>query len=98
MQLLDLERYVPLERCRLVRYDDYSETLDQSFEEQEVGGRRRGRGGRGGEEEGGERRRGMGNKAGRREGWMHNWKGGEEGRFGMSVRCDIVLLSYRTFH
>ena len=38
MQLLDLERYVPLERCRLVRYDDYSETLDQSFEEQEVGG------------------------------------------------------------
>ena len=38
MQLLDLERYVPLERCRLVRYDDYSETLDQSFEGQEVMG------------------------------------------------------------
>ena len=75
MQLLDLERYVPLERCRLVRYDDYSETLDQSFEEQEVGGGRRGRGGgeegrreerggegRRGEERGGEGRRGMGNR------------------------------------
>ena len=37
------------------------------------------------EERGGEGRRGMGNKAGRREGWMHNWKGGEEGRFGMSI-------------
>ena len=37
MQLLDLERYVSLERCRLVKYDDYSETLDQSFEDQEVG-------------------------------------------------------------
>ena len=38
LQLLDLERYVPLERCRLVKYDDYSETLDQSFEGQEVMG------------------------------------------------------------
>ena len=38
LQLLDLERYVPLERCRLVRYDDYSEALDQSFEGQEVMG------------------------------------------------------------
>ena len=37
LQLLDLERYVSLERCRLVKYDDYSETLDQSFEDQEVG-------------------------------------------------------------
>ena len=42
MQLLDLERYVSLERCRLVKYDDYSETLDQSFEDQEVGGGRKG--------------------------------------------------------
>ena len=53
MQLLDLERYVSLERCRLVKYDDYSETLDQSFEDQEVGKEgRRGReeGRRGGEE------------------------------------------------
>ena len=38
LQLLDLERYVPLERCRLVKYDDCSETLDQSFEGHEVMG------------------------------------------------------------
>ena len=57
MQLLDLETYVPLERCRLVKYDDYSETLDQSFEDQEVG------------EEGGEEgRRRLGWWEGRMEG------------------------------
>ena len=64
MQLLDLERYVPLERCRLVRYDDYSETLDQSFEEQEVGGGRRGRGGG---EEGRRKERGGGEERKRGE-------------------------------
>ena len=48
MQLLDLERYVSLERCRLVKYDDYSETLDQSFEDQEVGVEGGGEGGEGG--------------------------------------------------
>ncbi len=26
---------IPLEQCRLVRYDEYSETLDQSFEYKE---------------------------------------------------------------
>lgn len=36
LQALELKKYVPLERCRLVKYDEYSETLDQSFEEQEV--------------------------------------------------------------
>ena len=55
MQLLDLERYVSLERCRLVKYDDYSETLDQSFEDQEVG------------EEGGEEER-RGGREGRKGG------------------------------
>ena len=34
---MDFSSYVPIERCRLVRYDDYSETLDQSFETTEVG-------------------------------------------------------------
>ena len=28
--------YVPIERCRLVKYDDYSETMDQSFDLEEV--------------------------------------------------------------
>ena len=28
---------VPVDRCRLVRYDEYMETLDQSFDEKEVG-------------------------------------------------------------
>ena len=36
-QMLDLKRYVPLEHCRLVKYDRFSKTLEQSFEEQEVG-------------------------------------------------------------
>ena len=37
-QLLGLkERDISLERCRLVKYDEYSETLDQSFEFGEVG-------------------------------------------------------------
>ena len=66
MQLLDLETYVPLERCRLVKYDDYSETLDQSFEDQEVG------------EEGGE----VGRKGGEEVGEEVGEEGGEEGRKG----------------
>ena len=33
---LELKDLVPLERCRLVKYDEYTEALDQSFEEQEV--------------------------------------------------------------
>ena len=28
---------VPVERCRLVRYDEYTETLDQSFDDDPVG-------------------------------------------------------------
>ena len=36
MQILELKNHVPLERCRLVKYDEYTETLDQSFDEQEV--------------------------------------------------------------
>ena len=35
-QLLGLEGVVPLDRCRLVRYDEYTETLDQSFDENQV--------------------------------------------------------------
>ena len=35
--MLDLKRYVPLERCRLVKYDHFSKILEQSFEKQEVG-------------------------------------------------------------
>lgn len=35
--MLDLKRYAPLERCRLVKYDHFSKTLEQSFEKQEVG-------------------------------------------------------------
>ena len=35
-QLLELKSCVPMERCRLVRYDEYMETLDQSFDEPEV--------------------------------------------------------------
>ena len=27
---------VPVERCRLVRYDEYTETLDQSFDDNKV--------------------------------------------------------------
>ena len=27
---------VPLEQCRLVKYDEYSETMEQSFDGQEV--------------------------------------------------------------
>jgi len=39
LQLLGLSRVLPLERCRLVRYDEYSETLDQSFDyDEQVGG------------------------------------------------------------
>ncbi len=35
-QLLGLKDHVPLEQCRLVKYDEYTETLDQSFENTEV--------------------------------------------------------------
>lgn len=35
-QLQNLEGVVPLERCRLVRYDEYTETLDQSFDDNPV--------------------------------------------------------------
>eukprot|EP00731_Ephydatia_muelleri_P029733 Em0021g256a len=34
-KLLELKSCVPMERCRLVRYDEYMETLDQSFDEPE---------------------------------------------------------------
>ena len=32
LQVLGLTRLVALERCRLVRFDEYTETLDQSFD------------------------------------------------------------------
>lgn len=35
-QLLGLTDLVPLEQCRLVKYDEYTETMDQSFEETQV--------------------------------------------------------------
>ena len=74
LQALELKKYVPLERCRLVKYDEYSETLDQSFEEQEVG-RRCGLGrGRGGED------RGEMGLVG--EGWLRKRAGEERGQMG----------------
>ena len=33
---MELEGEVPVEHCRLVRYDKYTETLDQSFDEHPV--------------------------------------------------------------
>ena len=35
-QLLELKDVVSVRRCRLVRYDDYTECLDQSFDDSEV--------------------------------------------------------------
>ena len=35
-QLLGLSDLVPLERCRLVKFDDYSENLDESFDDSVV--------------------------------------------------------------
>lgn len=32
VQNLQLTRLVPIERCRLVKFDEYTETLDQSFD------------------------------------------------------------------
>ena len=34
---MELAPHVPKDRCRLVKYDDYSETMDQSFDLDEVG-------------------------------------------------------------
>ena len=34
-KVLELKSCVPIERCRLVRYDEYVETLDQSFDDPE---------------------------------------------------------------
>jgi ubiquitin carboxyl-terminal hydrolase 47 len=34
-KILELQDVVPVSRCRLVRYDEYSECLDQSFDENE---------------------------------------------------------------
>ena len=34
---MKLAPHIPIERCRLVKYDDYSETMDQSFDLDEVG-------------------------------------------------------------
>lgn len=35
-QVMELSPHVPIERCRLVKYDDYTETLDESFDSEEV--------------------------------------------------------------
>ena len=35
-QVMELSPHVPIERCRLVKYDDYTETLDESFDPVEV--------------------------------------------------------------
>ena len=40
-QLLEFEAVLPVARCRLVKYDEYTETLDQSFEGIEVSDRER---------------------------------------------------------
>ena len=36
-RLMKLGDVVPLDRCRLVKYDDYTETFDQSLDLDEVG-------------------------------------------------------------
>ena len=34
---MKLAPYIPMGRCRLVKYEDYSEAMDQSFDLDEVG-------------------------------------------------------------
>ena len=36
LELLELRREVLVDHCRLVRFDEYTETLDQSFDEHPV--------------------------------------------------------------
>ena len=35
-QVMELSGHVSIEQCRLVKYDDYTETLDESFDLEEV--------------------------------------------------------------
>jgi len=35
-QKLELEGVIPLEQCRLVKYDDYNESFERSYEDSDV--------------------------------------------------------------